>query len=276
MPFTFFAHQVPVVPLKRLAPGRWDGLGLVVGSIMPDLWYVTHGWMFGPAGLALWVDAHHPDQFLVHNLLAGCLVTVLLRRVVAPVVPLAMPDLPPFHLHDYRLLATARHRWWVTAYSVAVGALTHLAWDGFTHGDQFGVDLIPWLGRTIGSVASYDVAPYTVLQYLGHTVGTAVGVVMAWRIGRDRSLRRWHAPADPRGLPTLSGRGVAVVRRILAASVVVAVVYAVARIPDSWVAAVMAFVWVVGGGAVVAGVVGRREMSAEPARSPAAFDPLVE
>lgn len=276
MPFTFFAHQVPVVPIKRRWPDRWDGLGLVVGSIMPDLWYVTHGWLYGPAGIALWVDAHHPDQFVVHNLLVGCLLTVILRRVVAPVVPLAMPDLPPFHLHDYQLLMLSRHRWWVTAYSVAVGALTHLLVDGFTHADQFGVEWLPWLGETLFTVASYDVAPYKLLQYLGHTLGTAVGVWMAWRLGRDRALRHSLAHADLRGLPTLSDRGVRVVRRILSASVVAAAAYAVVRIGDSMVASVMAFVWVVIAGSVVAGVVGRRELGASDADLPAPLDPVVE
>ena len=160
MPFTFFAHQVPVVPIKRAAPDRWDGLGLVVGSIMPDLWYVTQGWVFGPGGMALWVNAHLPGQFVTHCVLAGCLLTWLVRRVVAPVVPAALPDAPPFHLHDYRLLGLGRHRWWVTAYSVALGAATHLLIDGFTHGDHFGVDLVPWLGRTWFTIGSHPVAPY--------------------------------------------------------------------------------------------------------------------
>ena len=41
MPFTFLAHQAPVLPIKARRPDRWDGLALVVGSMAPDLAYVV-------------------------------------------------------------------------------------------------------------------------------------------------------------------------------------------------------------------------------------------
>jgi len=43
MPFTFLSHQAPVLPLKIAAPRWFDGTALVLGSMAPDLFFVTHG-----------------------------------------------------------------------------------------------------------------------------------------------------------------------------------------------------------------------------------------
>src|SRR6476661_10963428 len=48
MPLTFFAHQVPVIPLKCLKPRWFDGTALCIGSMAPDFVYALEGtpWLF--------------------------------------------------------------------------------------------------------------------------------------------------------------------------------------------------------------------------------------
>ena len=43
MPFTFFAHQAPVLPVAWAWPNATDGVALVIGSMAPDLAYVLNG-----------------------------------------------------------------------------------------------------------------------------------------------------------------------------------------------------------------------------------------
>ena len=90
VPLTFLAHQAPVLPLKMRDPRRWDGLGLVVGSMAPDLAYVSSG--FGYVGtVALYFSGHRLQNLLLLALF-GTLLTVVVRRLVLPVAPLLLPD----------------------------------------------------------------------------------------------------------------------------------------------------------------------------------------
>ena len=75
----------------------------------------------------MWVDGHRLDLIVQNCVIPGTVLTMLLRRWTMPVVPAVLPKAGFLRLRDYRLVALARHRWWVTAYSVAVGALTHLS-----------------------------------------------------------------------------------------------------------------------------------------------------
>ncbi|MDP4013047.1 MAG: DUF4184 family protein [Candidatus Nanopelagicales bacterium] len=43
MPLTFGSHQAVVLPLKMLKPRWFDGTALVIGSMAPDLFFLTHG-----------------------------------------------------------------------------------------------------------------------------------------------------------------------------------------------------------------------------------------
>jgi hypothetical protein len=84
--------------------------------------------------------------------------------------------------------------WWYL--SAALGALTHVVWDAFTHHDRWGVRLLPVLGRELrGSPV------YWYLQYGSSVVGAAVAVAFV-----VRALRRAPATAEPAGLAVLSVR----------------------------------------------------------------------
>jgi hypothetical protein len=190
VPFTFFAHQAPVLPLARRWPGRIDGLALVVGTMAPDLAFVLDG-----TRLAL--DAHTFPASVLFALPVTIAVAWIVARVLAPVVPDHLPDLAPFHLRDYRGLATHRFRPVVTSVSALLGVLAHIGLDQFTHSwgwfarnlDWYSVPRFDWLGR--------DWAVFRLLQYAGHVVGTVTCIWLLRSYGRARWMAGRAAAVAP-------------------------------------------------------------------------------
>lgn len=182
MPFTF-AHPAAVVPLVRPL-GRYGVLSaLVIGSLVPDFSYFmpfpvprsrTHDlwgllWFCMPVGAATYA--------LFHAALA------------APAI-----DLLPGPLRSACLaVLAARPKPALTAIgvSLAVGALTHIAWDAFTHAGAPIVRVSRALRFHLVTVSGYPVSVYTILQH----VSTVAGLVLLilW-------VRRWRrtAPAHAR------------------------------------------------------------------------------
>lgn len=274
MPFTFFAHQVPVLPLKERAPDRWDGLALVVGSIIPDLWYTTSGWLYGPFGIPLWVSGHRLDLIIQNCVIPGTILAILLRRWTMPVVPAVLPKAGFLRLRDYRLLALSNHRWWVTAYSVLVGAFTHIVMDAFTHYDGFVVEALPALRDPLFTVGDRTVAVYKALQIGGHILGSAVGGYLLVRISRLKLQWTWHGyegrrPPDP----VVHEPGQAVVWAVLAIGATLSIAYGTLRLAqgDGGVPAFMAASSVGILTLLAAGLAGRRYV--EPLQPAVSSDP---
>jgi len=73
--------------------------------------------------------------------------------------------------------------------SVALGALTHVAWDSFTHEHQIGVELVTPLNLVLFELLGFPVRGFNLLQH----VSTAAGaLLLAWWV------RAWLA-RTPRG-----------------------------------------------------------------------------
>ena len=182
MPFTLLAHQVPAIALKLARPRWFDGTALCVGSMGPDLGYSISSYLH--------VDTHEGWGVLVVAIPIAVVFTIA-ARVAASTVAAQLPDLGSFRLWSWRTLSTRWPAWWVTGYSVVIGVATHLLLDGFTHQGRWGPSLlgyehIEWtmLGRRMG-VASW-------LQYLGHSVGSMLAVLLMWHIGRRRCVDDWY------------------------------------------------------------------------------------
>ncbi|HZM83581.1 MAG TPA: DUF4184 family protein [Candidatus Limnocylindrales bacterium] len=143
MPATFPAHAAAVLPLKFWRPAWFDGVALVVGSMAPDLAYALDGSRLERPSRAmppLWEVAHSLPWFLAWALPSTVVLCPLIRLSV-PVLATHLPfafhpraSLPGF---TFRLLAALRGyaffgrspRWYITAFSAAIGALSHVLWD---------------------------------------------------------------------------------------------------------------------------------------------------
>ncbi len=74
-------------------------------------------------------------------------------------------------------------RWIVSA---LVGAGSHVAIDSFTHRENWGSRSLG-LDRLLFTAPNGDFTIARVVQYLGHSVGSMVGVYLLWTLARSRT-----------------------------------------------------------------------------------------
>ncbi|ROO86962.1 uncharacterized protein DUF4184 [Actinocorallia herbida] len=178
MPLTFPSHAAVVLPLKMRWPRRFDGVALVVGSAVPDLPYAL--------GRPLLTYGHTWAGLVVWGVPLSMVAALLVRRAA----PVAAAHLPGWS-RDYGVLGGVRHRWYVTASSALVGAVSHRLWDDVTHAGLPGTSMgYAALGEPV-----VDGIPW---WFVLHGASTVLGLAgWAWAtvlIGRRGLLREWHGP----------------------------------------------------------------------------------
>jgi membrane-bound metal-dependent hydrolase YbcI (DUF457 family) len=197
MPFTF-AHPAASVPLRGWL-GRYGVVSaLVIGSMVPDFSY------FMPFPVARW-RTHDLFGLLWFCVPMGVASWALFHAFLAK----PWSDLLPARLRiRCRALCEMRERpvWTAVVVSIFVGALTHVAWDAFTHAGAPIVRVSRPLRFPLGTISGYPVSVYTILQHVSTLVGLAV--VAIW----VRRFAARPAPTAPGGF-TLgpAGRALALV-----------------------------------------------------------------
>jgi len=175
VPLTF-AHPAAVLPLMR---GPLVPTALVAGALAPDVPYFLRA-LRVPVGAQSWwepflnattthgwpgtVTVGMPLALVLHLALASC------ERPARWVLPAgtdveATRRAPP----PLRLV-------WVVL-SLALGLLTHVVWDSFTHGDG-------WVVQNLDALRADVVGSLTwgrLLQHLSTVVGLTALAVVAWR-----------------------------------------------------------------------------------------------
>jgi hypothetical protein len=71
--------------------------------------------------------------------------------------------------------------WSAVIAGLALGILTHVVWDAFTHDHRWGVRLVPLLARTALHVGSLPLPGYRLMQYVSSVVGLAIVARASWR-----------------------------------------------------------------------------------------------
>ena len=197
MPITFLAHQAPVLPLARRWPGKIDGIALAIGTMSPDFAYVV-----SRTRLMFW--AHTLPAIVWFCVPATLIVSWLIARVLAPVVPDHLPSAGAFHLHDYRGLATHRFSPLTTMAAAAFGAWTHIVLDAFTHDYGWFAQHVPLYTRPLGAWL-FRGAHWSLyrLGALGSHFGlSAFSLFLLYRYGKARWMQD-RAALVPRFQPTL-------------------------------------------------------------------------
>jgi hypothetical protein len=192
MPVTFFAHQAPLLPIARRWPHAVDGVAFVIGSMAPDMAYVLSGSRF-----AVW--AHGFPGVITFCLPATFVASWLVVRVMAPIVPDHLPDLGPFHIHDYRGLAAHRFQFVRFIVWAELGALSHVFLDEFTHDWGWFANHVSWYDSRIisGELLGREWTVYRVFQYLGHVGLTVLCLALLWAYGRQRWMQARAATIPP-------------------------------------------------------------------------------
>jgi len=182
MPFTFFAHQVLVIPLKAIRPRWFDGTALCVGSMAPDLSYALDDTRYD-----MGVGTHALAAQLWWSLPVALVLTLAWRHVVAAPLGAVLPGRLG---EQVGALSLARRPLVMTAACAVLGGLSHAFLDGFTHQNGWAPQRFAVLNRAlrIGPLW-YPLSHW--LQFVGHTVGTAIGIAMLVVLIRRRRFSEW-------------------------------------------------------------------------------------
>ncbi|PZG90250.1 DUF4184 domain-containing protein [Streptomyces sp. NTH33] len=224
MPFTL-SHAAAVLPVVRgdgTGRGRLVPAVLVAGSFAPDMTYYAASAVSG--AMTFGAVTHSLPGVLTLDVLVAWVLVGLWLVVREPLVALLPRSLQGRTAALVRCGAPRTRveassvLWWYV--SAALGALTHVVWDEFTHPDRWGMRQFPLLGQLVAGLPVY-----TYLQYGSSAVAAVVIAAFLFR-----ALRR--APAgEPAGVPVLSVRDR---RRAGAVIVGCAAAGAVQRLARAW------------------------------------------
>lgn len=189
MPWIIPSHQAPALALKAWRPRWFSGLGLALGSLAPDLEFIV------PVRKQACLGHTIVGQFLF-----TVPVTLLLYLMSTEIVlPWLVPYLPRAWWDLGALKRPRGIAWGGVALSAALGGLTHIFLDGFTHSVPEGgwaIAFLPWLSRGIptpfGIVALHDL-----LQVLATALLGIVTLRLWGRILDARLLGAWRRQAIP-------------------------------------------------------------------------------
>ncbi|MEU9985790.1 DUF4184 family protein [Streptomyces sp. NPDC048045] len=199
MPFTL-SHAAAVLPAVRQdgrGRGRLVPAVLVAGSFAPDMTYYAASVLSG--GMEFGAFTHSLAGVVsVDVVISWALVGLwlLVREPLVALLPRTAQRRPAALLRcgaPHTRVRTTSVLWWYV--SAALGALTHVVWDAFTHHGRWGSRLVPALGLTPAGMPLYSW-----LQY--GTSAVAAVVITAFLA---RALRR-VPDAEPVGVPLLSVR----------------------------------------------------------------------
>jgi hypothetical protein len=159
MPFTL-SHPAAILPIHALLGRRASLSALVIGSMVPDLPYFmgfgSGAFSHSLTGVALFC--------LPYGLLCYLLFHLWLKRPLKALLPgpvwRRMPVLPLWPAVPWP---------WV-GFSLGLGALTHLLWDGFTHANGVVVQQVAWL-HSIAMEGDRVLHPYKWLQHFSSLAG---------------------------------------------------------------------------------------------------------
>jgi len=181
MPFTL-SHPILVVPIRRWLPLS----ALVVGSMAPDFL----NFLQSPDSRNY---GHTLPGLFVFCLPVGVVVLWLYHALLKEPLLGLLPD-----AHRARLQPYARPFYFFPAKQLLlilaalfIGAVTHIAWDSFTHRYGFFVERFPIFEQVLFSLPGMRMPVFRLLQILGHG-GFLVLIVWYWR---------WYQKAQPVILP---------------------------------------------------------------------------
>jgi len=138
MPFTL-THIAAVVPVKKLTGSALPFTALAIGSVTPDMPMFFN------------VQSGYSVTHSVPGIITACLpIGIALYVVFQVLVRTALLEIMPFAIST-RLGMRERHdlKYMVgVILALVIGAATHVLWDSFTHGGNWGVEQVPVLKKT--------------------------------------------------------------------------------------------------------------------------------
>jgi len=142
----------------------------MIGSMAPDFaYFVPHVYRW---------DTHDFDGLFLFCWPVGLLVWLFYVKVLErPTIEL-LPS--PWRERVPRSMPVTPRALLLASVGVVIGAITHIAWDAFTHGDTPLVQLLPVLGAKVLEFRGRNIHVFGLLQYLSSVVGMLALVYWAW------------------------------------------------------------------------------------------------
>lgn len=187
MPLTYLSHQAAVLPLKMWRPAWFDGTALMFGSMAPDWAYVFNG-------SRIHINAHRWPAAAWFAVPAAVLVTLVVRRL-EPRLIAALPVAPRW-LRDLARRRPAPQSFAVLVACAALGVLTHIVWDMFTHNFRWGAQHIAWLREPV-TIGGDTMSHAQLLQQISTVGGAIVTVLLLAVAGHRRSALSWRPQPRP-------------------------------------------------------------------------------
>ena len=166
MPFTP-AHAAAAWPIHRIAP-RLPLSALVIGTMSPDFLYWLH-----LAPRSRW--AHSLPGIFLFCVPVSLAVWHVFRRFIRPAL---LQLLPPGMAARVPPPVASLH---LAAAAVLIGALTHVAWDGFTHPSDWGVTYVPALRADAVPRLLPGLKWFKVLQHASSIAGLSLVAIWVLR-----------------------------------------------------------------------------------------------
>ncbi|MCS5718679.1 DUF4184 family protein [Herbiconiux sp. CPCC 205763] len=189
MPFTV-SHAIVAVPFVRTA---LPAGAVAAGAMAPDLpLFLPVGFDYGSTHELPWF----PLTGLVLAFVAFALWRVVVRPVAREVLPRALAERLPSEwsgtaADGWRSLGTTAAGIALLVAALAIGVLTHVVWDGFTHAGRWGGVLLPALDERLAGL------PLAVwLHYVSSLLGLVA--VTAWLTVWLIRRRPFARPGDAR------------------------------------------------------------------------------
>lgn len=202
MPFTL-AHPAAVLPISRFLRGRVIASALVIGSMAPDLPNLL-------PDIASRAESHSVAGLFWFSVPVGLLAYLVFHLVIARPVAGLLPDalrlrLAPYLQDPTRLSSASLAR---AIASLFLGAVTHLAWDAFTHPDAPAVIAFALLRQPWMRIGLEPIAGYRVLQILSTAFGMCAVAIWGWRwwrAGSAEAAATLGAGIDPMRAASVGG-----------------------------------------------------------------------
>jgi hypothetical protein len=180
VPFTIPSHQGIVLPLKLKWPKAIDGLALCVGSIAPDL---SYAWLPD-----LRIEAHSLKSIVAWSLPLALSILPIARYLFLPSVARLHPALA-----TVRAAAAERTSLTATVLCCALGAFSHIMWDGTVMPEGS----FPNRYSVLTSIV-YEVEPWRFRFRAAWVISSALGALMAVACVRVLWLRNATVTAAER------------------------------------------------------------------------------
>jgi hypothetical protein len=192
VPFTV-SHIAAVLPLHRSLSRARVFTAAVIGSMVPDF------------GLLLPIEPGRLQTHSLAGLLRFCLPVGLLAwwitlTLIRPAMAEILPEGARVRLQQAAAVTPApgARAWPLAGLAVLLGAVTHLAWDAFTHENARGVRMFPLLEDYGPDIDGHPLQLYRWLQYASSVVGLAAVCVALLLWLRHVPHREPGAPRPPR------------------------------------------------------------------------------